>query len=210
MREHGARHVLVTVGGSATTDGGAGAIAAIEEAGGLPPGTALTCLCDVTVPFERAAEVFAPQKGADPAAVARLTTRLHTFAATLPVDPRGVPRSGAAGGLSGGLHARYGAELVDGAAFVLDALRFDARLAGCAAVVSGEGRLDAQTLHGKIVGAVAARCAAAAVPLHAIVGSTELDDAAVARLGLASVRCATDLTELEAAGRALGASLHPA
>lgn len=211
VHEHGARHVLVTVGGSATTDGGAGAIEAIERAGGLPDGVRLTCLCDVTVPFERAAEVFAPQKGADPAMVERLTARLHAFAATLPQDPRGVPRSGAAGGLSGGLHAHYGAELVDGAAFVLDALRFDARLAdGVAAVVSGEGRLDAQTLHGKIVGAVAGRCTRAGVPLHAIVGSTALDDAAVAELALASVRCATDLTELEAAGRALGASLHPA
>ena len=71
----GAERVLVAAGGSATTDGGAGAIEAIEAAGGLGKAK-LEVLCDVSVPFERAAEVFAPQKGADPATVARLTERL--------------------------------------------------------------------------------------------------------------------------------------
>src|SRR4051812_21085827 len=86
----GAQVVLIAVGGSATTDGGAGAIAAIEEAGGLD-GARLVVLCDVRTPFEQAAKVFGPQKGADPAAVARLTARLQAMAATLPRDPRGVP-----------------------------------------------------------------------------------------------------------------------
>ena len=124
----GAEVVLVAAGGSATTDGGAGAIAAIEEAGGLQ-GTTLVVLCDVRTPFERAAEVFAPQKGADARTVKRLTERLGRQAAALPKDPRGVPLSGAAGGLAGGLWATFGAKLEPGAAFVLHALDFDAACA---------------------------------------------------------------------------------
>src|SRR3954471_3662434 len=108
--EAGAEVVLVAAGGSGTTDGGAGAIAAIDEAGGLQ-GATLVVLCDVRTPFEHAAERFAPQKGADPAAVQRLTARLDALAGTWPRDPRGVPLTGAAGGLSGGLWAALGARL---------------------------------------------------------------------------------------------------
>ena len=115
----GAAVVLVACGGSATTDGAAGAIEAIEEAGGLG-GARIVCICDVRTPFERAAEVFGPQKGADPATVKRLTKRLNDFAQTLPRDPRGEPMTGCAGGLSGGLWAQYGAALEPGAAFVLE------------------------------------------------------------------------------------------
>ena len=124
----GARRVLVAAGGSATTDGGAGAIEAIEAAGGLGKAK-LEVLCDVSIPFERAAEVFAPQKGADPAAVARLTARLVARAGALPRDPRGRAMTGAAGGLSGGLWAAFAARLVPGAAYVLGLLGFD-RCAG--------------------------------------------------------------------------------
>jgi glycerate 2-kinase len=198
----GARRVAIAVGGSATTDGGAGAIAALDATGGAR-GTELVVLCDVTTPFERAAEVYGPQKGADPATLRRLAERLHAQAAALPHDPRGVPMTGAAGGLSGGLWATYGAQLVPGAAWVLDALRFDARLARADAVVTGEGRLDRQTLEGKLIGEIAARCRAAARPLHAVVGSTELSPDEAATLGLASVRVASDEPAMEAAGRAL-------
>jgi glycerate kinase len=200
----GAREIVVTVGGSATSDGGAGAIAAIDAAGGTGDARLLV-VCDVTTPFERAAAVYGPQKGADPPTVQRLTARLHEQAAALPRDPRGVPMTGAAGGLSGGLWARYGAELAPGAAWVLDTLGVDHRIARATAVVTGEGRLDAQTLEGKLIGELAARCAAARTPLHAIVGSSTLADPP----GLASVRAATTLPELEAAGHALAASLTP-
>lgn len=198
----GARRIVVTVGGSATTDGGAGALGAIEAAGGLR-GVELVVLCDVTTPYERAAEVFARQKGADDAAVARLTARLHAQAASLPRDPRGVPMTGAAGGLSGGLWAAHGARLESGAAWVLDAVGFDARLDRADAVVTGEGRLDRQTLEGKLVGEIAARCRRAGTPLHAVVGSSELSPEEAAELGLASVLVASTLPELEAAGRVL-------
>ena len=81
--------------------------------------------------------------------------------------------TGCAGGLSGGLWA-HGASLRPGADFVLDALDFDARLARADAVVSGEGRFDSQSLEGKIVGAIASRCAAAGKPLHLVVGAERL------------------------------------
>ena len=83
--------------------------------------------------------------------------------------------TGAAGGLAGGLWAAFGAELVAGAAFVLDALDFDARMRGARAVVTGEGRLDTQSLAGKVVSEVATRARQAGVPCHAVVGHRELD-----------------------------------
>ena len=202
----GAQVVLLAAGGSATTDGGAGAIAAIEEAGGLR-GTALVVLCDVRTPFELAAATFAPQKGADPPAVRRLAERLDALAASWPADPRGRPLTGAAGGLSGGLWAALGARLEPGAAFVLDALDFDRRAGAASAVVTGEGRLDETTLDGKAMAEVAARARRAGVPLHAVVGRDALDVSGRAALGLASVREASTLGELEAAGRDLGAAL---
>jgi glycerate kinase len=114
----GARRVLLAVGGSASTDGGAGAIEALRQAG-LLGRIEIEVLCDVSAPYEEAARLFAPQKGADAATVERLTARLETLAAGLPRDSRGVPMSGCAGGLSGGLWA-YGAHLRPGAAFVLE------------------------------------------------------------------------------------------
>jgi glycerate 2-kinase len=203
----GASDILVGVGGSATTDGGRGAVRAVREGGGLR-GARLVVLCDVTTPFERAAEVFGPQKGAGPEEVARLTERLHEIAAGYDRDPRGRPMTGAAGGLSGGLWAELGAELVPGAAHVLDRAGFDGALAGAAAVVTGEGRLDEQTLEGKAAGEVAARARRAGVPVHAVVGADALDPAARERLGLASVREAGTLEALEAAGAALAAELR--
>ncbi len=198
----GAAVVLVAAGGSASTDGGAGAIAAIRRAGGLP-GAQLVVLCDVRTPWEDCARIFGPQKGADAATVARLASRLDELAATFPRNPRGVPATGAAGGLAGGLWAACGAVLEPGAPFVLDALDVDERLARADAVVIGEGRLDAQSLTGKVPGELAARARAAGVPCHAIVGSLGDGDHAA----LASVRVAGDPAALEAAGAELAAAL---
>jgi glycerate 2-kinase len=198
----GARTVYLGVGGSATTDGGAGAIKAIERAGGLH-GVQLIVLCDVRSPFEDAARVFAPQKGADPATVRRLTARLHALARRLDRDPRGVPMTGAAGGLSGGLWAAFGAELVPGAAFVLDEVGFDARMGAARAVITGEGRLDMQSLVGKVVSEVATRARQSGVPCHAVVGSRDLDAMGARILDLDRVIEASTLAQLEAAGRSL-------
>jgi glycerate 2-kinase len=198
--EAGAEHVLVTVGGSATSDGGAGALEALEEAGVRPD---LEVLCDVRTVYEKAPSVFGPQKGAGPELVKRLERRLDELAEKLPRDPRGVPMTGAAGGLSGGLWGGLGARLVPGAAYVLDAIGFDAAMKRSAFVVTGEGRLDSQTLEGKIVGEVATRCRQGGVACHAIVGRDELDPFEERIIDLASVSEATDLREMEAAGRRL-------
>jgi glycerate kinase len=196
----GADTVVVTVGGSATTDGGAGALEALAEAGVEPR---IELVCDVRTPFEQAARVYGPQKGADPATVERLTARLEALAAAAPRDPRGVPMTGAAGGLSGGLWAYRGAVLVPGAAFVLDALGFDVRMRAASLVVTGEGRLDGQTLAGKVVGELATRCRQAGVACHAIVGEDALEPFEQRVIDLQSVTEATTLAELEAAGSAL-------
>ena len=202
--EAGASPVVVTVGGSATTDGGAGALAALGEAGldssALPD---IEVVCDVRVPFEDAPRIFAPQKGADPAMVGRLEERLDELAATLPRDPRGEPMTGCAGGLSGGLWAGLGAKLVPGAPYVLDAIGFDALMRESAFVVTGEGSLDEQTLQGKIVGEVATRCRQGGITCHAIVGRNQLDPFGERIIDLASVTEATTLDELRAAGAAL-------
>ena len=198
----GAEVVLVAAGGSGTTDGGAGAIAAIADAGGLR-GAKLVVLCDVRTPFEQAAERFAPQKGADAAAVARLAERLDALAATWERDPRGVPLTGAAGGLSGGLHAVFGARLEPGAPFVLDTLGFDARMRAARAIVTGEGRIDRTTLEGKAAGEAAVRARQAGVPAHAIVGTNALDLFDQRILDLQTVRAATTLAELEQAAEQL-------
>src|SRR5204862_7403435 len=161
--EDGAKRILVAAGGSATTDGGRGAIDALQAAGGLK-GASLELLCDTSVPFERAAEVFAPQKGADPPEVERLIDRLIALAGALPRDPRGRAMTGAAGGLSGGLWAALGAHLVLGSTFVLGVVGFDRRLEEASAVITGEGRLDAQSREGKLTSEVARRCRAPKVP----------------------------------------------
>jgi glycerate kinase len=193
----GAQRVLVAVGGTATTDGGAGALAALDEAG---VEVELTVLCDVRTPWEDASRVFGPQKGANPEAVARLERRLADLADRAPRDPRGVPLTGAGGGLSGGLWAFKGAQLVPGAAYVLDAIGLDAALTGADLCVTGEGRLDEQTLQGKVVAEVAKRCAAAEVACHAVVGADALPQAL---FGLATVREAGTQEALEAAGAAI-------
>jgi glycerate kinase len=204
--ETGARVVYVGVGGSATTDGGSGALRAIRRAGGI--GNAkLVVLCDVRTPFEDAARVFGPQKGADPATVRRLTARLHAMARRLERDPRGLPMTGAAGGLAGGLWAAFGAELVPGASFVLDAIGFDARMRSARAVVTGEGRLDEQSVAGKAVSEVATRARQAGVPCHAIVGANALDTFGARILDLDTIYEAGTVAQLKAAGRRLAGVL---
>ncbi len=203
----GAREVLVAVGGSATVDGGAGALAALAQHGDGLGGARIVVLCDVHTTWERCAEVYGPQKGADAAMVTRLAARLEEQADALPRDPRGVPSTGAAGGLSGALWAAHDAALEPGAARVLDTVGFDARLAGAAAVVCGEGRIDFQSGEGKIVGEISMRAARAGVPVHALVGRRELDEDGREALGLASIAEATTLAELEEAGAALGHEL---
>lgn len=194
----GADEVYVGVGGSATTDGGSGALRAIRAAGGLR-GRRLTVLCDVRTPFEEAARVYGPQKGAGPEEVRQLSARLNRLARSLPRDPRGRPMTGAAGGLAGGLWAALGAELVPGAAFVLDRLHFDRRMRAARAVVTGEGALDRQSLSGKAISEVATRARQSGVPCHAIVGRCALDGFGLRILDLQAVAEASTLRQIRTA-----------
>ena len=198
--EAGARSVVLPVGGSATTDGGAGALEALDEAGVDVP---ITVLCDVRTAWENAPRVFGPQKGADRRTVGRLEKRLSELADRAPRDPRGVPMTGCAGGLSGGLWAFRGAKLVPGAAYVLDALGFDGLMREARFVVTGEGRLDAQTLEGKACAEVATRARQGGVACHAVVGRNDLDGFRARVLDFGLVIEAGDLSEMEAAGRRL-------
>lgn len=134
--------------------------------------------CDVTNPLtgpNGAACVYGPQKGATPEQVQQLDAGLRHMAQLwrdqLGVDVQQMPGAGAAGGVGGGLVAMLGAELVPGAELVLDTLAFDERIRGADLVITGEGRLDSQSLQGKAAMAVARRCQAAGVPCYALVGS---------------------------------------
>jgi glycerate kinase len=199
-RDAGARTVIVGAGGTATTDGGAGALRAIEAGGGLGSIEILVA-CDVLTPFELAAETFAPQKGASPEVVARLARRLQALARELPSDPRGVPMSGAGGGLAGGLWARHGAVLRSGSELVLEALGFQALLADADAVVIGEGRLDSQSLAGKVGGAILSQARERGVPVHAVAGAADIDRSDPAWRGLSSSQRAGSVAELVELGR---------
>lgn len=155
----GAHQVVVGVGGSASTDGGAGAVEAIEQGGGLR-GAELIVACDVDVPFVDAAELFGPQKGATEAQVPMLRRRLEELRShyldSYGIDVGSLPYGGAAGGLAGGL-AALGASLVSGFDYVADAVGLDELIDKADAVITAEGKVDAGSWSGKVVGGVVDR-----------------------------------------------------
>ena len=168
----GARRVIVGLGGSATTDGGLGALRALHPLGRLK-GVDLVVACDSRVTFLDAATVFAAQKGATPAQVELLRRRLERLAQVY-LDEHGVDvlqleGAGAAGGLGGGL-AAAGGDLVSGFDLVADELALDEAIDGADLVITGEGFLDEQSFEGKVVGGVASLAAALKVPVVAIAG----------------------------------------
>ena len=199
----GAEKIIVATGGSATTDGGQGAVDVLQDHEEALAGISIEVLSDVTVKFEDAAKVFAPQKGADLATVDLLNRRLD-HVADLYVnrygrDPRGLTHTGAAGGLSGALWAAFGAELFSGADYVLDLVGFDELTSAVDAVVLGEGKLDSQSFLGKIVGVAAHRVHDR--PVLAVVGSTGLDVEESAALGLSRIWVASNPSELCDSGK---------
>ncbi len=168
----GCRRIVLGVGGSASTDGGLGALRALEPLARLR-GVELVVACDVRTTFVDAARVFAPQKGATPAQVELLHRRLERLAQVYQqvhgVDVRSVPGSGAAGGLAGGL-AAVGARLVAGFDLVAEEVGLADHLDGADLVVTGEGFLDDQSFAGKAVGGVAELARAAGVPVLVVAG----------------------------------------
>ncbi len=168
----GAKRIIVGLGGSATTDGGLGALQAIPVPARLR-NVELLVACDVTTPFTEAAAVFGPQKGASPAQIDLLTGRLARLAqqylAEYGVDVRALPGAGAAGGLAGGL-AALGGTLVGGFDLVADEVGLHDAIEQADLVITGEGHLDAPSFAGKVVGGVARLSEAAGVPVVAIGG----------------------------------------
>jgi glycerate kinase len=217
----GATRIVLGIGGSATTDGGAGALAALglrflDAAGavleptpaalaalaaidvsGLDPRLAraeLQIACDVDNPLlgpHGAAAVYGPQKGATEADVAFLDAMLARLAdvaaATTGRDLRAMPGAGAAGGLGWGLATFAGAALARGFDIVAKLQGLEAALRGAALCITGEGRIDRQSLDGKVVAGVAALAAAAGVEVIAIGGS--VDPLAIAELRERGVTC---------------------
>ncbi len=181
----GCRRVIVGVGGSATTDGGLGALRALEPLARIR-GVRVVVACDVRTTFVDAAEVFAPQKGATPSQVELLRRRLERLVQVYRTeygrDVADLPGSGAAGGLAGGLAAGVGAQLVAGFDLVADELDLYDRLDGADLVVTGEGFLDDESFDGKVVGGVLELAAEAGVPALVVVGEV-LDGVAVPDLG---------------------------
>lgn len=203
-KEAGCSKAILGLGGSCTNDGGVGAAAALGAKFTRADGTAfvptggtlgeiaaldvspvaqalqgmeLTAMCDIDNPLygeAGAAAVFAPQKGADAAMVARLDAGLRHLgqvsARCLGRDFSHLPGAGAAGGLGFGMAAFCGAQLRMGIDAVLDAVGFDSLLPGTDVVFTGEGKIDSQSARGKVVSGVAARCRKAGVPVVAVVG----------------------------------------
>ncbi len=210
-RAEGARSIIVGLGGSACTDGGRGAVDVISPALVTDPhlGKVITACVDVSTRYLDAATVFGPQKGADGQMVRRLTDRLHAerdrLIARFGVDPELFSGSGSAGGIGGGL-AALGATITSGFEYVAHRTGLARGIAGADLVITGEGRFDATSLTGKVVGGVAAMARELDVDVVAIVGDLDHSVAApfpilslVARYGrhhalhdtLASVRRAT-------------------
>ncbi|MDN5914056.1 MAG: glycerate kinase [Pseudonocardia sp.] len=225
--DDGADEIVVGLGGSASTDGGAGLLtglgARILDTAGceLPYGGAALAraarldlsglhprartsrfvfACDVDNPLlgpDGAAAVYGPQKGADPEQVRLLDAALARWARVLHDatgrDVAGVPGAGAAGGAMCGAAAVLGATRTSGVRTVLDLIGFDRTVDGADLVITGEGRLDHQSLHGKAPTGVAAAARSAGVAVIAVAGECSLDDEALRRAGFAGVHTLTAL-----------------
>lgn len=154
--ERGARRILVGAGGSATTDGGFGALEALQPLQRIRE-VSITVACDVKTPFIKAAEVFGPQKGASPSEVKFLRRRLERLVQIYfedrGVDVSTIEMAGAAGGLAGGL-ASVGATLVNGFEAVAETVDLLHSIEQADLVITGEGFVDASSFDGKVVGGI--------------------------------------------------------
>lgn len=235
------RQVVLALGGSASTDGGLGmleALGAVDDGVRLDVrpavaslgGVDLVLATDVDNPLvgpRGAAPVFAPQKGADGAAVDLLARRLDALvsrAGGVIAGARALaaaPGAGAAGGL-GWAGLLLGGRVVPGAGWFLDLLDLGGALDGCDLVVTGEGRLDEQTPGGKLPWAVAGRARACGVPVELVVGRCDLAEDMWRGAGIRAVHDLSTMTDLEpaadpaltarllaAVGRSIADRLHP-
>ncbi|KZS55408.1 hypothetical protein A4G26_03150 [Mycobacterium kansasii] len=197
----GARRIVVGLGGSACTDGGYGMI---TELGGLDAarrrlaGVELIAASDVEYPLVGpwgAARVFAPQKGADAATVAALEARLEAWAVELDAAAgRAVsaePGAGAAGGSGAGLLA-LGGRCESGAAIIAEHTHLADDLAEAQLIITGEGKFDEQSLHGKVVGEIAAAARPLGIPVIVLAGQVVLDKSTIRSSGIMSALSIAD------------------
>lgn len=225
----GCTRIILGIGGSASTDGGTGLIAALTHSQGSTPqlagcptgmrsvnrpargltpeafglggrleGVQVVVACDVDNPLtgpRGAAAVYGPQKGATPEQIVELDARLTEWADLVAGatgrDPRDVPGAGAAGGVGFAAVALLGAQLQPGIDLVLEMVGFEEQLAGADLVITGEGALDEQTLHGKAVAGVAAK--AAGIPVVAVCGVNRLEPHQLQEAGVQAAYALTDL-----------------
>ncbi|GFG69869.1 glycerate kinase family protein [Mycolicibacter senuensis] len=197
----GARRIVVGLGGSACTDGGKGMV---DELGGLTAArkrladVELIAACDVEYPLLGpwgAARVFGPQKGADAATVAVLETRLTAWAAELDATAgrqvSAASGAGAAGGIGAALLA-LGGVAESGAAIVARHTDLAAALADADVLVTGEGRFDQQSLHGKVIGSLCAAARTRQLPVLVLAGQISLDEPALRSTGVVAARAIAD------------------
>ncbi|WP_312416233.1 glycerate 2-kinase [Pseudescherichia sp.] len=219
--EHGARNIIIGIGGSATNDGGAGMVQALGaklcdangteighgggslmslntiDISGLDPRLAACTIrvaCDVTNPLtgeQGASRIFGPQKGATEAQIVELDSNLNHYAdvikRSLRVDVKDVPGAGAAGGMGAALMAFLGAELRSGIEIVTQALNLEEHIHDCTLVVTGEGRIDSQSIHGKVPVGVAKVAKKYHKPVIGIAGSLTRDVGVVHQYGIDAV-----------------------
>ncbi|WP_222429504.1 glycerate kinase [Saccharopolyspora dendranthemae] len=223
----GVQRIVLGVGGSACTDGGAGLLNVLGvrildvngnpvapgggplanvgeiDLSGLDPRIAdveLILASDVNNPLtgpNGAAHVYGPQKGADPEQVELLDTALGKYAQAMKaaggLDVADHPGAGAAGGVGFAALAALGATMRPGVDVVLDLVEFDRHLEGAGLVITGEGALDEQTLHGKAPAGVAARAIAAGIPVIAIAGRCDLTPERLAEAGIDAAHALLDV-----------------
>ncbi len=223
----GSRTVILGVGGSASTDGGAGMLQAlgagvVDAAGAVLGrgggalgevarvdmstvddrlvGAEIVLACDVDNPLlgvTGAAATFGPQKGADPAQVAQLDQGLARWAKVLGAatgrDVADAPGAGAAGGIGYAALAGLGATRRPGIELLLELVGFDEQLVGAELVITGEGSLDEQTLHGKAPAGVADAARGAGIPVVAVAGRCLLTPERLSEAGIAAVYPLSDL-----------------
>ncbi|WP_318368796.1 glycerate 2-kinase [Enterobacter sp.] len=234
--DHGARNIIIGIGGSATNDGGAGMVQALGaklcdangtsigygggslntlntiDISGLDPrlkACAIRVACDVTNPLigeKGASRIFGPQKGATEALIVELDNNLAHYASvikkSLRVEVKDVPGSGAAGGMGAALMAFLGAELRSGIEIVTEALNLEEHIHDCTLVVTGEGRIDSQTINGKVPMGIATVAKKYHKPVIGIAGSLTHDVGVVHTCGIDAVfSVLTSVTTLEEAFR---------
>lgn len=213
--QKGADHIILGIGGSATTDGGVGMAAALgwqfldQQGYALPPtgeslinisqilpprqriGLTVEVACDVTAPLfgaEGAAHVYAPQKGANAEMVAQLEAGLQHLAKVVErdfgVDIAQLPGTGAAGGLGFGALFFLKATLKEGVKIVMEQTRFETQLTDADLVLTGEGKIDGQTLQGKLIAGIAGAAQKQNIPVAALCGALMVSPSDLQSLGI--------------------------